>query len=190
LKKTKTVVLTGGPCAGKTTLTEVLSKVFQNEVVVIPEAASMLFRAGFPRWEESECQKATQRAIYHVQIELEHSYRARYPDRTLILDRGTIDGAAYWPTGSKDYFKNVGTTLQKLLKRYDAVIYLESAPKSAYLANMASNVFRKETWEEAKLLDDQTLQLWKKHPKLFWIANRRSFHDKISEVVGILRAFA
>lgn len=188
MKNTKTVVLTGGPCAGKTTLTQVLSKVFLNDVVVIPEAASMLFRAGFPRWDLPECQRATQTAIYHVQTELEHTYKAQYPDKTLILDRGTIDGAAYWPSGAKDYFKGIGTTLQKQIQRYDAVIYLESAPKSAYIANKGSNVFRKETWEEAKKLDEQTLQLWKKHPKLFWIANRRSFHDKISEVVGILRA--
>ncbi|PMY18520.1 hypothetical protein C1X37_33905, partial [Pseudomonas sp. FW305-3-2-15-A-R2A1] len=60
------VVLTGGPCAGKTTLTQVIARVFQKHVVIIPEAASLLFTGGFPRWPELEASHATQRAIYHV----------------------------------------------------------------------------------------------------------------------------
>ena len=187
MNKPKTIVLTGGPCAGKTTLAAVLSKVFQDEVVILPEAASLLFKGGFPRWTEKEARKATQRAVYSVQNQLEQAYRIHHPDKILILDRGTLDGAAYWPSGPKDFFKSLGTTLKSELKKYDAVIYLESASKDVYLVNKSKNPYRSETWEEANRLDQQTVELWKQHPKLFWIANRRSFHDKISQVVTILR---
>src|SRR5579862_2997894 len=103
--KTRKIVLTGGPCAGKTTLTQVISRVFHQDIVVVPEAASLLFTGGFPRWAEPEARRATQRTIYHVQSGLEAAYASKYPDKILVLDRGTIDGAAYWTDGTDDFFQ-------------------------------------------------------------------------------------
>ena len=47
--KQKKIVLTGGPCAGKTTLTQVIAKAFPKHIVIVPESASLLFSGGFPR---------------------------------------------------------------------------------------------------------------------------------------------
>jgi type II restriction enzyme len=41
----------------------------------------------------------------------------------VLCDRGTLDGAAYWP-GPGDLWSAVGTTLEEQLGRYDAVIHL------------------------------------------------------------------
>ena len=111
------IVLTGGPCAGKTTMAEVLARAFHSSVTNVPEAASLLFSGGFPRFPPLESQRATQRAIFHVQRELEATYSARFPERVLILDRGTVDGAAYWPEGPEAYFVTFGTNLQEELAR-------------------------------------------------------------------------
>lgn len=185
-KPIKKIVLTGGPCAGKTTLTKVIEQVYHDHVVVVPESASMLFSGGFPRWPEAAVGDATQRAIHSVQCELESVYSIHFPDKVLIMDRGTIDGAAYWSTGPKDFFQGIGSSLEKELSRYDLVLYLESASKEDFLINTYKNPNRHETWEEAKALDDQTRALWSKHPSMLTIHNRHSFDFKISQALKII----
>lgn len=180
----KKIVLTGGPCAGKTTLTKVIEQVFHDHIVVVPESASMLFSGGFPRWPEAA--NATQRAIYSVQCELESAYSIHFPGKILIMDRGTIDGAAYWSTGPTGFFQGIGSTLETELSRYDLVLYLESASKEDFLLNTYKNPNRHETWEEAKSLDDQTRALWSKHPSMLTIHNRHSFDFKISQALKLI----
>src|SRR5690606_24227775 len=155
---------TGGPCAGKTTMAEMLSRAFEHSLVHVPEAASLLFTGGFPRFSAAESMRSTQRAIYLVQRELEATYAAQFPGHALVLDRGTVDGAAYWPEGSGAFFRAVGTTLEAELARYDYVIYLESAAEKDYEVHRKANPNRREDWEEAKRLDRETFKLWAKHP--------------------------
>ena len=181
------IVLTGGPCAGKTTLTEVIARVFHEQVAVIPEAASLLFSGGFPRWNELDSQKAVQRAIYRVQCELEAAFSAKYPERILILDRGTVDGAAYWPEGPERFFSTFNTTLTQELARYDHVLYLESAAQEDYLFHIKKNPNRTENWNEAKRLDEETRKLWSEHFRMKFVANQRSFDLKVSEVISLIR---
>ena len=45
----KLVVLTGGPGGGKTALLEMARRYFCQHVVILPEAASIIFGGGFPR---------------------------------------------------------------------------------------------------------------------------------------------
>jgi predicted ATPase len=181
------IVLTGGPCAGKTTMAEMLSRSFPSTVVNVPEAASLLFSGGFPRFSPPESQRATQRAIFQVQRELEATYSARFPDRVLVLDRGTVDGAAYWPEGPEAYFAAFGTSLTEELARYARVIYLESAGEADYALHRQQNPNRSETWAEARRLDERTFQLWSRHPNFLHIKNNRSFSYKVS---AVLAAFA
>lgn len=180
------IVLTGGPCAGKTTITEMLSRAFQHSLVHVPEAASILFTGGFPRFDNPDSMRATQRAIFRVQKELELSYSAQFPNHSLVLDRGTIDGAAYWPDGPDSYFRELGTTLEAELGSYDRVIYLESAGEMDYEVHRKANPHRREDWSEAKRLDRDTFQLWSKHPSFVLIRNNRSFAHKVSEVLGVV----
>ncbi len=178
-KNTGKIVLTGGPCAGKTTLTQVIAKTFPGEVFVVPEAASLLFSGGFPRFPEQEAGRAVQRAIYHVQLELEAAFRAKYADKVLVLDRGTVDGAAYWNAGAEDYFRSLGSSLEAELQRYDKVIYLESADRDTYIRNKSGNPNRTESWEEAQRLDEQTRKLWECHPNFNLVRNQKSFSQKL-----------
>lgn len=179
------VVLTGGPCAGKTTMVRLIEQAYPASVVGIPEAASLLFGGGFPRFPAVEAKRAMQRAIFFVQHELEAAYAAEHPERTLLLDRGTIDGAAYWPEGPEDFFHVLGTSFEEELARYDKVIYLSSAAESDYLLHKERNPNRRESWEEAQSLDSRTLELWRRHPNFTLIANNRSFQRKVMEVLGV-----
>lgn len=55
----------------------------------------MLFMGGFPRYDDADCIWAQQKAIYHVQINLEETQLRHFPGRILLCDRGTLDGVAY-----------------------------------------------------------------------------------------------
>ena len=83
------VVLTGGPGGGKTTAADLFRREIGERVIVVPEAATLLFSGGFPRLAQSSAQRSTQCAIYHVQRGREDIQAARYPDRILLCDPGT-----------------------------------------------------------------------------------------------------
>ncbi len=185
-EKARKIVLTGGPCAGKTTIAEVLDRAYAPRLKIVPEAASLLFSGGFPRWPEKEAAFSLQRAIYRVQCELETTYAAHHSGHLLVLDRGTVDGAAYWPDGTGAFFTALGSALEKELDRYDLVIYLESAGREAFETHGKKNPNRIETWEEARRLDDLTRSLWEKHPRIRIVGNQRSFAEKISTVLRLV----
>lgn len=65
------VAVTGGPGAGKTAILEMSLRSFCDHVAVLPEAASLVFGGGFPRHDNVVARKAAQRAIFHVQREVE-----------------------------------------------------------------------------------------------------------------------
>jgi len=94
------VVLTGGPGGGKTTAADLFRREIGDRVIVVPEAATLLFSGGFPRPTQSDAQRSAQCAIYQVQRGLEDIQASQYPERILLCDRGTVDGGAYWPDGA------------------------------------------------------------------------------------------
>ena len=121
------IVLTGGPGGGKTTAADLFRREIGEGVVIVPEAATMMFSGGFPRHQQQDSLQAVQRAIYHVQRNLEDIQATQYPERILLCDRGTIDGAAYWPGDSNLFFEEQDSSLEQELSRYDGVIFFESA---------------------------------------------------------------
>lgn len=176
------IVLTGGPGGGKTTAADLFRRELGERVVIVPESATLLFRGGFPRHTDHKAVQATQRAIYHVQRGLEFTQAAAYPDRILLCDRGTLDGAAYWPEalgGPEGFFAAMDTTLQDELSRYDAVIFFESAAVGG-IAIEGGNPVRTEDLPEAVAIDRVLQGLWSEHPNFVLVPHSASFIDKIT----------
>ena len=172
-------MLTGGPGGGKTTAADLFRREIGQRVVVVPESATMLFSGGFPRVIEPVARRAAQCAIYHVQRNLEDLQSARYPERVLLCDRGTIDGAAYWPGEPAEFFATVGTTEAAELGRYDAVIFFESAAVGG-IAVEGGNTARIETNAEAIELDRRLFAIWSKHPRFVVVQHNPSFFKKLT----------
>lgn len=179
------MVLTGGPGGGKTTAADLFRRELGPEVVIVPEAATLLYLGGFPRSSEVEVRKATQRAIYHVQKNLEDIQFATYKNRILLCDRGTIDGVAYWPDGQNEYFQHLGTTLHDEIIRYDAVVFFESAAVGG-ISIEGGNPIRTESVEEAIILNARLQKAWSQHPKFYLIKHEISFFRKISAALDVL----
>jgi predicted ATPase len=181
------IVLTGGPGGGKTTAADLFRREIGEKIVVVPETATMLFMGGFPRVGETKARAATQRAIFHAQVGLEEVQGALYPGRVLLCDRGTIDGAAFWPDDAPEgFFESLGTSLKRELTRYDAVIFFESAAVGD-ISIEGGNPARTESNEEARRLDMRLRKLWSEHPNFNFVPHSRSFFAKLQDGLGQLQ---
>lgn len=178
----KRIVLTGGPGAGKTAVLALVQQSLCKHLRVLPEAAGILFGGGFPREPGTDAQRATQRAIYHVQRELEAA-TAGADVAIALCDRGTVDGAAYWP-GPGTLWDAVGTTLAAELARYAAVLHLRTPELG--LGYDRSNPLRIETAAQAREIDERIATAWASHPHRFEIAPASEFLAKAARAVEIL----
>ncbi len=180
------IVLTGGPGGGKSTAANLSGRELGDRVVIVPEAATILFEGGFPRSTADGARFHAQTAILHVQRNLEDVQAALYPGRTLLCDRGSIDGAAYWPGGEADYFSTAGTTLERELARYDAVIFFETAAAGGSSID-GGNSIRNESFAEAIQLDAKLRALWIQHPRFILVPHQPSFFQKIGLGLAALK---
>jgi len=181
------IAMTGGPGGGKTTAADLFRRELGEEVVIVPESATILFGGGFPRATQIDARRSAQTAIFHVQRSLEDVQAARYPGRILLCDRGTIDGAAYWPDGSGEYFRAMNTSLEAELERYDAVVFFETAAVAG-LSIEGGNPVRQESLEEARHLDAQLRKLWSRHRRFLLVPHDQSFFRKLSVALTLLQA--
>ncbi len=173
------IVLTGGPGGGKTTAADLFHREMNDRVAVVPEAATLLFKGGFPRVPGEAAAHATQAAVFHVQRNLEDLVAHQHPDRVLLCDRGTVDGAAYWPGPPDTFFAAQGTTHEAELARYDAVLFFESAAAGGRVVLGNGNPFRTESVHEAAALDARLQALWSRHPNFVLLPNEPSFFSKV-----------
>lgn len=178
------VVLTGGPGAGKTAVVELIRLFFCKHVTTLPEAAGIVFAGQFPRSDAPPLRQAAQRAIYHVQRELE-SVADTENAAVVLCDRGTVDCGAYW-TGEGDLFSSVGTTRATELARYDAVIHLRT-PTSPHAYNRR-NPLRVESIEEASAIDEKIAAQWSEHPRRFVVEATEDFLHKAARALALLRS--
>lgn len=178
MKKQIKVVLTGGPGGGKTTALDLFRRELRDQVAVVPEAATVLFQGGIKRSDDEQTLKATQKAIFELQKNLEDIQAKAYPERLLICDRGTIDGLAYWPGEEKEFFDLVDSNFEEEIQQYDAVIFFETAASSGQDIN-SNNPVRNESNQQAIDLDKRLQDIWSKHPNFHFVSSSESFIKKI-----------
>ena len=199
------IVLTGGPGAGKTTVADALAdapaladwRKSVGGVALVPEAATQVYAARRTRWDrlDEPRRRDVQREIYHFQRVQEDRLAAEAyaaGRRVLLLDRGTLDGAAYWPDGPDDYWRDLGTSEQTELARYDAVLVLESAAAlgSHLYDGEASNAVRFEDAAGALASGKLLETLWAGHPRLCLIPAAQELAEKVRAVRRQIAALA
>lgn len=180
----KRIVLTGGPGAGKTAVLEMARRALCQHSIVLPEAASLVFKGGFPRHATIAGQKAAQRTIFHVQTQVERMVVEENKASVIICDRGTIDGCAYWPNSMVSFWSDLNTSIEKELARYAAVIHLR--PPAVEHGYNHENTERIESAEAAARIDKAIEALWSNHPQRFFIDSTERFMDKATAALKVL----
>ncbi|XAW87533.1 AAA family ATPase [Vibrio sp. CDRSL-10 TSBA] len=178
MKKPLQVVVTGGPGGGKTTALDLFRRELGEQIVVVPEAATLLFSGGVTRCDNEQAIKMVQKTIFQLQRNLEDIHKLQYPDRLLVCDRGSLDGLAYWPNSESDFFKQVNSSFDKEIARYDAVIFFESAAASGKDIS-SNNPTRNESLAQAAKLDKKLQRIWSRHPHFYFVGSSESFVRKI-----------
>jgi predicted ATPase len=182
---TRLVAITGGPGAGKTAILEMALRSFCVHVGVLPEAAGVVFGGGFPRRDSEVARRAAQRAIFHVQREVEAMVLGEGLVAVGLCDRGTVDGLAYWPGSAEAYWQELGTTLEAELGRYTAVIHLETP--SANLGYNQQNALRVESAAEAQTIDRRILEAWERHPNRAIVSSDEDFLTKAERALELIQ---
>ncbi len=183
------IVLTGGPGAGKTVVAARLAAENPDRFALVPEAATQVYTHLQTRWDRLDAggRHDVQRRIYHLQREQEERFADEHPTKTLLLDRGTIDGAAYWPEGAADYWRDLGTSHAAELARYDAVILLETCAALGLYDGDSSNFCRFEDPAAAIASDNLLELLWGEHPRLTKVPAFPTIDEKVRAVSDVLK---
>ncbi len=180
------VVITGGPGAGKTAVLEMILRSLCGHVAVLPEAAGIVFGGGFPRHTSEPGRRAAQRAIFHVQRQLERLAIEEGRIGVVLCDRGTLDGLAYWPGRPGELMADVGTTAEAELQRYRAVLHLRTP--GADNGYNQRNPLRTESAIEAGLVDRRIADAWAHHPRRVFVDCAADFVVKATRAVELVRA--
>lgn len=194
------ILITGGPCAGKTTGIAELANTLRNigfNVIVVPEAASLIFSSGatidlstYTMTEIVEFQKN----LMEVQIALENKFarlatikkQKGEKKSAVIFDRGLLDGSAYVEAEQWDAIMDeVGINKHTMLKRYDIVIHMVTAADGAEKHYQTdNNQARSEGLKLAIELDRSLQRAYASHSNQIVIGNYEvnGFSDKIQSV--------
>ena len=186
------LVLTGGPGAGKSTIAAAVAAAHPDVFALVPESATHVYTTLNTRWTELDTagRRRVQRQMYDHQVAQEARLSAAHPGRVLLLDRGTVDGAAYWPDGPAEFWPAVGTTHAAELARYDAVIWMQTGAALGLYDGDASNSVRFERPAEAVESGNALVTLWGDHARLIRVAAYPRFDEKLAVVSGMLLELA
>lgn len=196
----KRIVLTGGPCAGKTTALVRINEHFSAlgyKVFTVPEVPTMITQAGWNYMTENhDFYYEGEKVILELQLALEDKIARMAQTCTepcvIVCDRGAMDISAYISPEMWDELTSSCSTSSHDLRtggRYDAVLHLVSAADGAEeFYTTANNAQRYEKADEAGLkiareLDRKVMQAWAGHPHLRVINNGTDFEHKMDRVI-------
>lgn len=159
------VVLTGGPCSGKSEAIRHIREEFGDRIHCAPEVATIIISQVriVPPMHDRVALRKFQRTIAQVQRSFEDvSSEQAFRDGKLIvlLDRGIMDSAAYMDGGVPELERVLGTSRNDEFSRYDHVIYLDTPPKNVYDADRANNPACRKNHEEAAHLGKRIHDAW------------------------------
>lgn len=190
------IVLTGGPCAGKTSALSKIEEIFTEKgykVLVVGESATEIIKGGIrPFGINAIDMYSFQDIILMYQYQKEKIYEeavTKMDDDTkciIVYDRGMNDNKAY--INQKQFtelLKKHNLNELELLDNYDMVLHLVTAADGAEnFYTLGNNTARTETISEARQLDNKTVNAWAGHSNLKIISNEVNFEEKMTKVIN------
>jgi len=197
MKTIAKIVLTGGPCGGKSTALARIEQIYTAmgyAVLFVSETATELITGGVAPGAVDNV--VFQTALLSTQLFREEIYEGlarKLPGEKVLIvcDRGALDNRAYMSENEfSDVLENLCANEIDLRDGYDAVFHLTSAADgAAQFYTRANNEARTETVEQAVALDRALIAAWAGHPHLRVIDNSTDFEDKIARLTQALSHF-
>eukprot|EP00510_Aplanochytrium_minuta_P008641 CAMPEP_0184052944 /NCGR_PEP_ID=MMETSP0956-20121227/5631_1 /TAXON_ID=627963 /ORGANISM="Aplanochytrium sp, Strain PBS07" /LENGTH=330 /DNA_ID=CAMNT_0026346171 /DNA_START=104 /DNA_END=1095 /DNA_ORIENTATION=+ len=188
------IVLTGGPCAGKSSAIEYFAKKAREkgyDVYQVPEVPTLLMNGGclYPGLNGGDKLIAFETSLIELQLQMEQTFfsvaQSSGRPSVILYDRGLLDVAAYVP---RDLWSDVLYHNQWLRDgmlgvlqhgRYDLILHMESAACGAEKHYQV----RKESIEEARDLDKKIKGCWRGHPYHRIVDNSTDFQGKLDRAL-------
>ena len=192
------IVITGGPCAGKSTAMSWIQKHFSQQgwtVLFVPETATEFISGGVAPW---TCGTNAEYQVVQMTLQREKERLFEQAARTMpkekiliVCDRGMLDNRAYMNDEETDWvFERIGANEVEMRDGYDAVFHLVTAAKGAEeFYTTANNSARIETVEQAVALDDRIIAAWTGHPHFRIIDNETDFEEKMRRLMREIATF-
>lgn len=197
-KQITKIVVTGGPCAGKTTALSWIQNAFTKmdyAVLFVDETATQLITGGAApwlstsnrdyQWQLIQLQQAKEKAFTEIGKTLKE-------EKILVVcDRAVMDNCAYMTGEEFEWILDrMGTRRDTVRDEYGAVFHLVTAAKGAVkYYTLANNQARTETPEEAIAVDDKLIAAWEGHPHHRVIDNSTGFEEKMLRLIKEIAAF-
>ena len=193
------IVITGGPCSGKSTALSWIQNEFTKKgymVLFVPETATELILGGVTPW-TVDTTLNFQTYLLKLQIEKEKIFEEaanhmdNYDKILIVYDRGALDSKAYMTELEfKNCLNKLNTNEITLRDSYDAVFHLVTAANGAEkFYTQENNKARYESAEEAIIKDKATLNAWTGHPRLRVIDNTSNFQEKLRKLIKEISVF-
>ncbi|XP_061383378.1 TRPL translocation defect protein 14 isoform X2 [Danaus plexippus] len=189
------LVLTGGPCGGKTTGQSRLSTFFENlgwKVFRVPETATVLLSGGikFVDLSPDEAMKF-QENLLKTMIQIENTFfelgRTCQRNCLIICDRGAMDASAFISKEKWEAMLNANNWNSVELRdnRYNHIVHMVSAANGAEdFYSTEEHACRSEGVELARELDYNAAAAWIGHPYFDVIDNSTDFDKKMNRLLA------
>lgn len=193
-KKVYKLVLTGGPCGGKTTGQARLCTFFENlgwKVFRVPETATVLLSGGikFSDLTADEAYKF-QENLLRTMIQMENTFfelgKSCTRNCLIICDRGVMDASAFVSKEKWDRMMrtNSWNSVELRDNRYNQIVHMVSAANGAEaFYSTEDHACRSEGVDLARELDYKSAAAWIGHPYFDVIDNSTDFESKVNRMI-------
>lgn len=191
------IVLTGGPCGGKTTALKYVSERLNRlkiPVFTVEECATRLISGG-------KTPRNTGGYEFHKQLfELALKEEREKTDcaaklscekAVVLFDRGLLDSRAYVTAAEFERYTSLYNLSEELIRNsYDAVFHLVTAADGAEADySLKNNAARSENIDEARRADAEILSVWTGTAHLRIVDNSTDFEHKLERLMTEIEAF-
>lgn len=190
------IVLTGGPCAGKSVALRYVSEQLSSlgfEVITLEEQATKLILSG--KTPHNMGNYEFHKLLFELELksELEAVKKAEQMncEKVVVLfDRGLLDNRAFVSQEEFDRYSSLnGVSEDQIRNSYNAVFHLVTAANGAEEHYNLENPARSETIDEACLIDSNIIAVWTGTPHLRIIDNSTNFNEKLNRLMTEVKAF-
>lgn len=195
----KKILITGGPCGGKTTFIRESTATLDPlgiKVLTSQEAATLIINSGA----DSRLLGFQEKVYWHYSVIklqmgiednlffLSNNVKWNYKHTLLLCDRGSLDSKAFCTSSEWRAVLNLGGWKEiDFYNRYDSVIFMETIARldaAFYLSKI--NSIRIEDPDQAVKSDEFLYREWSSHPKFSFVKSNISFSQKLKEVTTLV----